>query len=97
MDNGGYLRTLKGQWLAQVPTGDGKFRITDGQRDYAANEVGEWLTVSEQDVPEDVKANLGPLRQQQTAPQQPSQPQQPQQPPRAQQVPNQQNTPNHNH
>lgn len=56
---GGIVRTLDGRWFAQVPVGDGRFKFTDGEKDVAAAQVGEFTTVRDEEVPEDVRETLG--------------------------------------
>jgi len=56
---GGIVKTLDGRYYAQVPVGEGRFRFTDGEKDVAAGTVGEFTTVRDEDVPEDVRETLG--------------------------------------
>ena len=84
---GGFVRTLAGRWFAQVPTGEGRFRFTDGEKDVAAAQVGEFVTVREEDVPEDVRETLGAAFEP---------PAPPEEPPKGRAA-HQQHSPHHNH
>ena len=68
---GGIVKTLDGRWFAQVPVGEGRFKFTDGEKDVAAAQVGEFQTVRDEDVPEDVRETLGAAFEPPPEPQQP--------------------------